>query len=86
MSDKRRRMLDTGNDDGHFLPDNGHFFPDDGHFFVHVGQIFFHVGQKFSNDGHFFENVRQSRAVLDVFFQMLNVLVKMLDTPCRNPE
>jgi hypothetical protein len=45
MSDKRRRMLDTGNDDGHFLPDNGHFFPDDGHFFVHVGQIFFHVGQ-----------------------------------------
>ena len=79
-------MSDTGNGVGHFLCGDGRFFRDDGHFSVHVGQIFFHVGQKFSNDGHFFENVRQSRAVLDVFFQMLNVLVKMLDTPCRNPE
>jgi hypothetical protein len=86
MSDKRRRMLDTGNDDGHFLPDDGRFFPDDGHFSVHVGQIFFHVGQSFFNDGHFFENVGQSRAVLDVFFQMLNEPVKMLDHPSRKAK
>ncbi|WP_235597208.1 hypothetical protein [Caldibacillus debilis] len=81
MLDKRQRMSDTGNDDGHFLPDDGRFFPDDGHFFCDVGQIFFHVEQKISNDGHFFENVGQSHAVLDVFSQMLDDPVKMLDSP-----
>ncbi|WP_154652786.1 hypothetical protein [Caldibacillus debilis] len=68
IPDKPRRMSDTGNGVGHFLCGDGRFFRDDGHFSVHVGQIFFHVGQKFSNDGHFFENVRQSRAMLVIFF------------------
>jgi hypothetical protein len=80
MLDKRQRMSDTEKDDGHFLPDDGRFFPDDGHFFCDVGQIFFHVGQKISNDGHFFENVGQSHAVLDVFSQMLDDPVIMLDS------
>jgi hypothetical protein len=80
MLDKGQRMSDTGKDDGHFLPDDGRFFPDDGHFFCDVGQIFFHVGQKISNDGHFFENVGQSHAVLDVFSQMLDDPVIMLDS------
>ncbi|WP_244874610.1 hypothetical protein [Caldibacillus debilis] len=68
------------------MSDDGRFFPDDGHFFVHVGQIFFHVGQSFLNDGHFFENVGQSHAVLDVFFQMLNEPVEMLDSPPRKAK
>jgi len=86
IPDKPRRMSDTGNGVGHFLCGDGRFFRDDGLFSVHVGQIFFHVGQKFSNDGHFFENVRQSRAMLVIFFQMLDVPVEMLDRPFRNPE